>query len=75
MLSLVPIILQCFLEKFHPWVYLLSFALAYSVYEQIKLRKIPHIPLLYFGVVFGIITVVKTKLHWYLPPVYQWLLS
>lgn len=55
---------------FFPWFYLLPFAVALSVQESIAMRRQPRIILLLVVLVFGLYTLVGTKIHWYIVPMY-----
>jgi len=55
---------------FYPWFYLLPFALAISIEENIKGRSRSRILLLLVMIVFGIYTAAQSKLSWYILPAY-----
>lgn len=57
-------------QQFFPWVYLIPFALALSIKENIKGQVQSRILLLVTVVVFGLYTIVQTKLPWYVFPIY-----
>ena len=59
------------LQKFfYPWYYLTPFALAINIKENLNSQARSRILLLLLVVVFGIYTVVRSKLSWYILPVY-----
>ena len=57
-------------EDFSPWFFLLPFALALSVQENIDSKSRSRILLLVFILVFGLYTIASTKLTWYIVPLY-----
>ena len=56
--------------EFHPWYYLLPFALALCVHENIVGQSRSRILLLVIVLVFGLYTLARTKLPWYIVPLY-----
>jgi 4-amino-4-deoxy-L-arabinose transferase-like glycosyltransferase len=57
-------------KYFSPWFYLVPFALALTIKENIRGRSKSRIVLLLVIVVFGLYTAVRTKLRWYIMPLY-----
>ena len=57
-------------KHFFPWFYLTFFALAVSVKEYLKSNKKTLIFLVTFAIIIGIYTIAKTKLAWYIVPIY-----
>jgi hypothetical protein len=55
---------------FSPWFYLVPFAVVLSLKENIEGRTRSRVLLLVIIVVFGLYTVVRTKLAWYILPIY-----
>ncbi|MDQ3257975.1 MAG: glycosyltransferase family 39 protein [Acidobacteriota bacterium] len=59
------------LQKFfYPWYYLTPFALAICIKENLKGQSRSRMLLLLMVVVFGIYTAARSKLSWYILPVY-----
>ena len=57
-------------KHFFPWFYLAFFALVVSLKEYLKNKKELLIFLLTFAIIIGIYTIAKTKLAWYIVPLY-----
>jgi len=55
---------------FYPWLYLAPFALAVSLKENLKGKNRSRILLLLIVIVFGLCSVTRTKVHWYMLPLY-----
>src|SRR5262249_21500052 len=56
-------------ELFSPWFYLLPFSIALSLKEIIKGQLRSRILLLVTSLVFGLFTLVPTKIEWYILPI------
>lgn len=61
---------QTILKFFFPWVYLIPFAFIVSVKDTLKPRSSSRILIVFFLVVFGLYSLVSTKLSWYILPLY-----
>jgi len=57
-------------KLFFPWFYLVPFALAYCLKENIIKKSRSLILGVVILLVFGLFTIVKTKLDWYIIPIY-----
>jgi 4-amino-4-deoxy-L-arabinose transferase-like glycosyltransferase len=57
-------------KYFSPWFYLVPFAIALAIKENIEGRSKSRIVLLLFTLVFGLYTLANTKLRWYIMPLY-----
>lgn len=57
-------------KNFSPWFYLVPFALILSIKENIRGESRSRILLFIILLVFGLYTVVRTKIHWYIIPLY-----
>jgi 4-amino-4-deoxy-L-arabinose transferase-like glycosyltransferase len=57
-------------DQFTPWFYLIPFAIAFSLSENIKGESRSRILLLVTAIVFITYTVIRTKIPWYIVPVY-----
>jgi 4-amino-4-deoxy-L-arabinose transferase-like glycosyltransferase len=57
-------------SDFFPWVFLLPFAVAVGLRDSIGARTGARSILLVAAVVFGLYTLVQTKLEWYIVPMY-----
>ncbi|HXG91548.1 MAG TPA: glycosyltransferase family 39 protein [Blastocatellia bacterium] len=57
-------------KYFFPWVYLAPFALALSLRENIRGRSRSLVLLIFAALVFVVCTLARTKLRWYILPVY-----
>lgn len=57
-------------KQFFPWVYLVPFALIISLKDNLQKPSQSRIILILFFLVFGLYTLVATKLDWYIVPVY-----
>jgi hypothetical protein len=55
---------------FHPWYYFLPVALALSIKENIEGPARSRILLLFIILIFGLYTLSRTKLSWYIVPLY-----
>lgn len=61
---------QILQKLFFPWFYLLPFAVALSIKENITHKSRSRILFITFFLVFGLYTLIKSKLEWYILPVY-----
>lgn len=57
-------------KYFFPWVYLAPFAIALTIKEIIRGQSRARILMLVLVLVFGVCTLVQTKLRWYIVPLY-----
>src|SRR5262249_54380519 len=57
-------------QGFFPWIYLLPFALALGVEENLRARLPSCLLLLVIALVFGLYTGAQTKVPWYIVPIY-----
>jgi hypothetical protein len=55
---------------FSPWLYLIPFAIALSVKENVEGQRRSRLLLILVIMVFGLYTIVRTKLPWYILPIY-----
>ena len=55
---------------FLPWFYLAPFALALNIQENFQHRSRSRVLLIILWLVFGLYTLVRTKLDWYIVPLY-----
>lgn len=63
--------IRTIVNKYHPWILVGIFTAPYFLFRAIKEKEREIIFLtLWMFVIFGIITLVKTKLAWYVLPVY-----
>ncbi len=63
--------LRVLVNKFHPWILIGIFSAPYFLFKAIKDREEEFIFLsVWMFLIFAIITLVRTKLAWYLLPVY-----
>lgn len=58
------------LQSFFPWVYLIPFAFILSVKDTLKPHSSSRVLIVFFLVVFGLYSLVSTKLSWYILPLY-----
>jgi 4-amino-4-deoxy-L-arabinose transferase-like glycosyltransferase len=61
---------QTVIKFFFPWVYLIPFAFIVSVKDTLKPHSSSKILIVFFLVVFGLYSLVSTKLSWYILPLY-----
>jgi 4-amino-4-deoxy-L-arabinose transferase-like glycosyltransferase len=57
-------------DLFFPWFYLVPFALALTIQDNIRHKARSRVLLVAFLLVFGLYTWVRTKLGWYILPLY-----
>lgn len=53
-----------------PWFYLLPFVLLINVRDNLERRAASRVLLILTGTVFGLCTVMRTKIEWYILPMY-----
>lgn len=58
------------IKYFFPWVYLIPFAFILSVKDTLKPHSSSRVLIVFFLVVFGLYSLVSTKLSWYILPLY-----
>lgn len=58
------------IQFFFPWVYLIPLAFILSVKDTLKPHSSSRILIVFFLVVFGLYSLVSTKLSWYILPLY-----
>jgi 4-amino-4-deoxy-L-arabinose transferase-like glycosyltransferase len=58
------------LKFFFPWVYLIPVAFIVSVKDTFKSHSSSRILIVFFLIVFGLYSLVSTKLSWYILPLY-----
>ncbi len=63
--------IRTIINKYHPWILVGIVSAPYFLYRAIRRREAPFIFLsCWMFVIFGIITLVQTKLPWYVIPTY-----
>ncbi len=58
------------LRESRPWCFIFPISIAFGIVQSLKNNRMADFLLVWFFVVFIVFSLAKTKLHWYIQPVY-----
>lgn len=63
--------IRTFINKYHPWVLVAIFSAPYFLYRALRKREKPFVWIAtWLFVLLAIVTIIRTKLQWYILPLY-----